>query len=78
MCARLQEQVGFVYLCVLFILCISYYVFLYLWLFWQNLVFLENYVASAVFNILLPVEQFLARTAEQFEAWLLNSIDTVQ
>ena len=42
------------------------------------LFFFKNYVALAVFNILLPVEQFLARTAEQFEAWLLNSIDTVQ
>ena len=40
--------------------------------------FFKNSVALAVFNILLPVEQFLARTAEQFEAWLLNSIDTVQ
>ena len=40
--------------------------------------FFKISVAMAVFNILLPVEQFLARTAEQFEAWLLNSIDTVQ
>ena len=40
--------------------------------------FFEKSVVLAVLNILLPVEQFLARTAEQFEAWLLNSIDTVQ
>ena len=45
----------------------------------------KNYVWTVQWNphqdehkILLPVELLLARTAEQFQAWLLSWIDTVQ